>query len=53
MINKAIAFLLRTQDELENFGVRTRVEVEKYSNKQIKKAGIVCFLLGLALGISL
>lgn len=45
-----IKFLLRTQDELGKFGVKTRVEVEKYSNKQIKKAGIVCFLLGLIAG---
>lgn len=53
MINKVITWLLGTAEDLQKFEVKKQEAVQKYANKQVKKAGVVCFLLGLVLGILL
>lgn len=53
MINKAITFLLRTQESLNKFGTKSRAEVEKYANRQVKKTAIVCFAVGIIAGYGL
>ena len=50
MFNKAITFLLSAEKSLNQFNQKTRNEVEKYANRQVKKTAIVCFTVGALVG---
>ena len=47
MIDKIINFLLGVSESLEKLDEKRKEEIIKYNNKQIKKAAIVCYILGI------
>lgn len=53
MFDKIITFFLNSEKSLNQFNQKTRSEVEKYSNKQVKKAVAICFIVGVLVGASL
>ena len=53
MFDKMINFLLGSAEKVKELDEKTQVEITKYNNKQIKKTAIVCFVLGLVIGLVL
>lgn len=50
-MQKIIDWFVKTTEDLKEFDAHVQKEVQKYSNKQAKKAFIAGAVVGLALGI--
>ena len=51
MFDKVIAFLFSTASMLEKLDEKAQEEYQKYANKQVKKAAIIAFCTGVAVGL--
>ena len=52
MIDKLINWLTDAKTDLQEFDEHIQNEITKYSNRQVKKAAVVCGMIGLLFGFA-